>query len=287
MFQAAWNHFYGYLGIRFDLTPEQMRLQPLCMNLLAAAFGIPAVRGLFARNHAALSSRPVHYVVMASSAGAMLMLLQGTVHWVIMDPGAISTGLGESLGAKGAEGEVAPQIRDGLFKDVKRGISLKLPENWEVQGAKAIQRFHDSGSRAISGDDRTPSDSQLPPEIDIFRAARKYPESHPSYNPSLAFVSYERKAMKAQGIGTLSELVGQWSQLRPPITLIAEPSIEKIGDFEGYRLRMRADFNGVLVQQNVFVFETADHYVSATLSIQNQQDRAVLEAAIKSVAKNK
>jgi len=283
IFQAFWNQFYQSLGIRFDLTPDQMWLLILIMNLFAASFGIPSFFYLLGKNPTAVPRGKVYRGLAIVSAVSVTILGFSAARWIILDPRATLTGVREFILNRKVNAQERPEIRDGFFRDAELGISFKLPENWEILTPNAIRRAHESGSRSISGRNQPPSEAQLPPEIDQFFAIKKYPESYSAYNPSLAFISYEKTAMKAQGISSLGDWISPWSTVGPPYTLVSGPSPEKIGVYEGYRVRLKRDFNGVLVHQQIFAFEIESHYISATVSIQDPKDRVVLEAVIQSI----
>jgi hypothetical protein len=194
--------------------------------------------------------------------------------------------MGESFGFRSDKSQDQSEIQDGRFKSKRLGISLNLPDRWEVLSANSIRRANESGLTSITGRTQTPSQAQLPPEIDQFLAIKKHPEGFSGYNPSIAFVSYEKNAMKRQGVDSLSDLVHQWARAGHPYTIVAAPTAETIGDFDGMVVRLRADFGGMIVQQHIHAFDTGHYYVSATVSYQELKDRSILESVLKSIQSN-
>jgi hypothetical protein len=286
VFHSFWNGFYQSLGVRLDLTPEQMRVLPPAMNLLAVGFSVPSVLLLLGKEPTAKSRGGFCYAASILSAITAVLLMAGVVRWIVMDPHSISTGVIEFIHTNKDNDDNPEGIREGVFRDAKLEVSFRLPEKWEIFSANAIRRAHDSGARSMLGRNPTASELRQPPGIVQFLAIKKHPESYQAYNPSIAFVSYDKGAMKAQGCSSLRDLVHQWSSVGPPYKVISGPSIADVGVFDGYRIQLRGDFGGVLVQQHIYAFETSGHYVSATVSVQDAKDRAVLENVIKSITKD-
>ena len=286
VFQSTWSHFYQEIGIRHDLTPSQFRLMPLGMNLLAASFGLPALVFLLKNARSFQSGSRLYFVSAMVCVLSAILLIIGAVRWVLLDPESLSVGIGESFAFRSEKSQDQTEIQDGRFNSKRFGISLDMPEGWEVLSANTIRRANESGLTSITGRMQTPSQAQLPPEIDQFLAVKKHPEGFSGYNPSLALVSYEKNAMKRQGVVSLSDLVRQWARAGHPYTIVAAPTAETVGKFDGIVVRLKADFGGMIVQQHIHAFETERYYVSATVSYQELKDRSILELVLKSIQKN-
>lgn len=287
VFQAAWSQFFQAISIRYDLSPSQFRFMSLGMNLLAASFGLPAVV-FFLKN--ARSSRGSSRLYFASALVCVLssiLLIIGAVRWAFLDPKSLSAAVGESFGFRSGESQDQAEIQNGRFKSKRLEISLDLPEGWEVLTANSIRRANESGLTSITGRTQTPSQAQLPLEIDQFLAVKKHPEGFSGYNPSIALVSYEKNAMKRQGVVSLGDLVRQWARTGHPYTIVAPPTAATVGEFDGMVVRLRADFRGMIVQQHIHAFETENYYASATVSYQELKDRFILESVLKSIQKKK
>lgn len=287
VFPAVWIHFQHWLGIRLDLTPSQVRIISPAMSLLAASFGIPSLKLLFGKNRSVLSGRKAYRAVTILSAVSCVLLALSAVSWLILEPRTVSTGIAESITGGNADGGNQPDIRDGLFNDTRLGISVRLPQDWHVLSTNAIRRAHEAGSQQIFGKDPSSPEPPATPAVDQFLAIQKYPAPHDGYNPSLAFVSYEKTAMKKEGKDSLAGLVRPWTVIGPPYTSASGPANEKVGTFDGCRVRLKADFSGTLVQQHILAFETKDHYVSVTISISDLKDRDFLESVVRTITESK
>lgn len=282
-FVSAWSGMHQSLAIFFDLTPGQMRLLPAAMNLIVSCFGIPSAIRVFrmnARNE--IIGRPGFLLALACFI-TVCGLCFSAVRWILTDREAAVAGLRDTFRPSVRETGAAAKIRDGLFLDDGLGFSVRLPEKWELLSDVAVMRAHASGSRSIDGEDLSYAETRLPPGIRQFLVLKKHPEAYSGYNPSIGFVSYEKKAMQDSGFRSLEEFARQWDRIGPPLSVTIGAAPERIGDFEGYRVRLEGNFDGLMMRQHILAFETAEHYITVTISYQEASDRAKLEDSIKSI----
>lgn len=182
-----------------------------------------------------------------------------------------------------------PSVRildDGTSEIEEYGISFVPPADWRVLNAEDIQAEDASGHRSITGRDRTPDEIKQMQFMRHFYAVRKYPDTYKGYNPSLAFVSFDKAFMKEQGVDDLDDLARSWSETGHPYELDSGPIALKIGEFNGYCVRLSAKLaNGNTLFQHMYAIEVSQYYLSATVSILESEDRKVLEDVLRSLKK--
>ena len=279
---SLWNRAIDGIAIRFDLSPEQTLLVPMGLNIFAALLGIPAVLGLFRRPDEA-SRKLAQVAFSAACSVAVVLLVIGTVRWAITEPDQVASGIRESLAESEDSGAPVAVIEDDLFRDSSLGLEVALPEDWEVLSTNAIRRAHAAGSRSISSAGTTPTPSNLPEGVEQFLAIKKFPEAHDGYNPSLAFVSYEKVAMQRSGCSDLNGLISPLASSGPPFTVLSGPSPSTVGPFQAIEVRLRGDFPGATIQQYVYGFEVPTHYVTVTAAFQLEEDYDIMSMVLRSV----
>jgi hypothetical protein len=283
-FPTLWNRVYTGIASRLDLSPEQMPLIPMGLNLLAAIVGLPAVLYLFRKSESA-SRSPARIAFSGVCAVVMVLLVVGTARWAASDPDQFASGLRATFGDSEGSADPSAAIRDGVYRDLELGIQVELPGDWEILSSNAIRRAHAAGGHAISSSGSAAIPNQLPEGIDQFLAIKKFPETHTGYNPSLAFVSYEKDAMRRSGFTDLDGLISPLSRSGPPYTRLSGPRSSHVGAFDGVEIRLRGDFPGAVVRQYVYGFETTSHYVTITAAFQQADDYKVITNVIRSIAR--
>lgn len=281
---AFWNRVYTGIAARFDLSPEQMPLIPISLNLLAAVFGLPALFSLL-RKPESTGRGPARLGFSIVCTVAVVLLVSGSLRWAASDYPQLAAGLSKVVEASNGGNEPSIVIDGGVYRDPELGLQVALPADWEVLSSNAIKRAHAAGRRAISSSGSASISNQLPEGVDQFLAIKKFPETHSGYNPSLAFVSYEKDAMRSSGCTSLDGLISPLARSGPPYRLLAGPSSSRVGDFDGMEVRLLGEFPGASVHQYVFGFETANHYVTVTAAFQGDEDYDVMTDVLHSVAR--
>jgi hypothetical protein len=279
-----WNRVYTGIASRLDLTPEQIPLIPMGLNLFAAIVGLPAVLYLFRKSESTRRS-PARLVFSGVCAVVVVLLVVGTVRWAASDPGQFASGLRATFSDSEGSDDPLAAIQDGVYRDLELGIQVDLPSDWEILSSNAIRRAHAAGGQAISSSGSAAIPNQLPEGIDQFLAIKKFPETHTGYNPSLAFVSYEKSAMQRSGLTDLDGLISPLAQSGPPYTHLSGPRSSRVGAFDGLEIRLRGDFPGATVRQHVYGFETANHYVTITAAFQKADDYQMMANVLRSVGR--
>lgn len=278
-----WNHVFSVIALKFDLIPEQIPFIPMGFNIIAAILGLPAVLRLILKpNTNRLSPANLVFLIVCSST--VVLLLVGTVRWAFSDSDSMMTGF---LGTPVNSGSPSGDIDNGRYHNEDLRLSVNLPDNWIVLTSNAIRRAHVAGSQSISESGTRTLPNKLPEGIDQFLAIKKFPETHRGYNPSLAFVSYEKGAMRRSGCDSLNALISPLALSGPPFKLLSGPSVSKVGAFNSFEVRLDGDFPGVSIRQYIHGFETDTHYFTVTAAFQQMDDYAVMRKALRSLAKTK
>lgn len=279
--QKWWVNFYNSISNKLDLSGHQVWLVPVAINFLIFFIGLwQLVR------YATELRKKMRLLIVEHVAGCLIIAGVFLAGYATIAEGIylrkhIVSSLKESSNDEKAVFE-AGYVHDGVFSNNIIGVSIQIPANWHTASLNSIRRLKMSGATQAWGAD---ADKEVPlyeihPGIFDLLAARKFPDDHPGYNPSIYMQAYDKKIAAKGGIQNLETFTDEFTHRSGPYRPSGAPFEIKAGEHTGWRVHIIAKFAKTTVQQYVYSFETPRYFVTVCASYVDEDDYATLRNAV-------